>query len=111
LQTLYYGPGAGSEATASAIIADILDVARLLQSPASAVPPLGFAETNDNATILPITKICCSYYLRLHNLGSIIQLINTNPNDGTHYIVQLLQPKNRGVQSLAITLIFMCSDY
>lgn len=65
-QTLYYGPGAGSEATASAIIADILDVARLLQSPTSAVPPLGFAETNDNATILPITKICCSYYLRLH---------------------------------------------
>ncbi|MCK5894653.1 MAG: homoserine dehydrogenase [Endozoicomonadaceae bacterium] len=65
-QTLYYGPGAGSEATASAVIADIIDVARLQQSPASAVPPLGFVETDSRTTILPVTKICCSYYLRLH---------------------------------------------
>lgn len=66
VQTLYYGPGAGSEATASAVIANIIDVARLQQSPASAVPHLGFVETDNSATILPITKTCCSYYLRLH---------------------------------------------
>ena len=40
--TLFYGPGAGSEPTASAVIADIVDVARTMDSyPDSWVPPLG----------------------------------------------------------------------
>ncbi|GAA4648345.1 homoserine dehydrogenase [Kistimonas scapharcae] len=65
-QTLYYGPGAGSDATASAVIADILDVARLLDAPTAAVAPLGFVESDQQIPVLPIDKIHCSYYLRLH---------------------------------------------
>ncbi len=65
--TLYYGAGAGAEATASAVIADIVDVARGLQcEPASRVPHLGFApEAVRNYAVLDITDIETAYYLRL----------------------------------------------
>ncbi len=65
--TLYYGAGAGAEATASAVIADIVDVARGLQcAPASRVPHLGFAPgAVSDYPVLDITAIETAYYLRL----------------------------------------------
>ncbi len=65
--TLYYGAGAGAEATASAVIADIVDVARGLQcAPASRVPHLGFApDAVREYPVLDITAIETAYYLRL----------------------------------------------
>jgi homoserine dehydrogenase len=65
--TLYYGPGAGAEPTASAVVADIIDVARVLDQPVSAqVPGLGFqAEALGEAGILPIEEIETAYYLRM----------------------------------------------
>ncbi len=65
--TLYYGPGAGAEPTASAVVADIIDVARVLGQPVSTqVPGLGFqADALDAAGVLPIDEIESAYYLRM----------------------------------------------
>jgi len=65
--TLYYGAGAGAEATASAVAADIIDVARTLTSdPENRVPHLAFqADALSNLPILDISQITTAYYLRL----------------------------------------------
>ena len=69
--TLYYGKGAGSEPTASAVIADLVDVTRLhTADPLNRVPHLAFQpETFDqamsNLPVLPMEKVVTSYYLRL----------------------------------------------
>lgn len=65
--TLYYGAGAGAEPTASAVVADLMDVARLSSATAAQrVPYLGFqaGQLND-LPILPISEINSAYYLRL----------------------------------------------
>ncbi len=65
--TLYSGRGAGSEATASAVIADLVDVTRMLTSdPEHRVPHLAFQPDQLRDTpILPIEKVETAYYLRL----------------------------------------------
>lgn len=65
--TLYYGPGAGSEPTASSVIADVVDLARMLSAePENRVPYLGFVSNSlQNHTILPMGEIETGYYLRL----------------------------------------------
>ncbi|OQW70189.1 MAG: homoserine dehydrogenase [Proteobacteria bacterium ST_bin12] len=65
--TLYYGAGAGAEPTASAVVSDLMDVARLSSaSAAQRVPYLGFqaGQLND-LPILPIAQVTSAYYLRL----------------------------------------------
>ena len=66
--TLYYGPGAGSEPTASAVVADVVDVARALTTdPNNRVPHLAFqADRLSDLPILPITDVETGYYLRMH---------------------------------------------
>ncbi|MCK4865263.1 MAG: homoserine dehydrogenase [Gammaproteobacteria bacterium] len=65
--TLYYGPGAGDEPTASAVVADIIDVVRVLTSdPENRVPHLAFQP--DSLSDLPILKmedVETAYYLRM----------------------------------------------
>lgn len=69
-QTMYYGPGAGDEATASAVIADVVDVARTVASGSSQrVPFLGFEESAlDSLDVLPMEDIQSAYYLRIQAL-------------------------------------------
>ena len=66
-QTLYYGAGAGSEATASAVIADLVDIARFMRLDASVpVPYLGFSQSRiRNLPVLHIEEITSAYYLRV----------------------------------------------
>jgi len=66
-QTLYYGPGAGAEATASAVVADIVDVVRTLTADRdNRVPHLAFQPTElSDAPILPVEETTSAYYLRL----------------------------------------------
>lgn len=66
--TLYYGAGAGSEATASAVVADIIDIVRTLTTdPENRVPHLAFQpDALKDTPILPITDVVTSYYLRIH---------------------------------------------
>ena len=65
--TLYYGQGAGSEPTASAVIADLVDIARMQTSDMlHRVPYLGFLpEALSGKSVLPMDEVCTSYYLRL----------------------------------------------
>ena len=65
--TLYYGKGAGSEPTASAVIADLVDIARLhTADPLNRVPHLAFQpDAMSSLSVLPMSEVVTSYYLRL----------------------------------------------
>ncbi len=65
--TLYYGAGAGSEPTASAVIADVVDVARVLTTdPNNRVPHLAFQPNKlSDVSILPMDEVETAYYLRM----------------------------------------------
>ena len=66
-QTLYYGKGAGEEPTASAVVADLVDVTRLhTADPEHRVPHLAFQpEAMVDIPVLPIEEVRCGYYLRM----------------------------------------------
>ena len=68
--TLYYGKGAGAEPTASAVIADLVDVTRLhTADPEHRVPHLAFQPDQiTDVPVLPIEEVETSYYLRLRVL-------------------------------------------
>jgi len=63
-ETLYYGPGAGGDATASAVVANIIDIARSGKS----TPMLGFNKPMEGSqlTLKPTEKIESKYYLRVN---------------------------------------------
>lgn len=63
-ETLYYGPGAGGDATASAVVANIIDIARSGKS----TPMLGFDRPMEGKalTLKPTEKIESKYYLRVN---------------------------------------------
>ncbi len=65
--TLYYGAGAGSEPTASAVIADVIDVARVLTTdPNNRVPHLAFQPNKlSDIPVLPMDEVVTAYYLRM----------------------------------------------
>src|SRR3989339_1969727 len=65
--TLYYGKGAGAEPTASAVIADLVDVTRMhTADPEHRVPHLAFQpDALEDTPILPLSEVETSYYLRL----------------------------------------------
>lgn len=65
--TLYYGAGAGAEPTASAVVADLVDIARLANASAEQrVPYLGFQlEQQVVLNVLPISEVSSAYYLRM----------------------------------------------
>ena len=77
--TLYYGKGAGSEPTASAVIADLVDITRLhTADPLNRVPHLAFQpDALSDLVVLPMSEIVTSYYLRLRvadEAGELAQL-------------------------------------
>lgn len=84
--TLYYGAGAGSDPTASAVVADIVDVVRALTSdPENRVPHLAFKpDSLDNTPILSMSKVITSYYLRIATedklgvLADITRILSVN---------------------------------
>ncbi len=65
--TLHYGAGAGAEATASAVVADLVDIVRALTSdPENRVPHLAFQpDALSDLPILPMESIETAYYLRM----------------------------------------------
>jgi homoserine dehydrogenase len=65
--TLYYGKGAGAEPTASAVVADLVDITRLATAdPDHRVPHLAFQPDElRNTPILPMEQVVTSFYLRL----------------------------------------------
>ncbi len=76
--TLYYGKGAGSEPTASAVIADLVDITRLATANAEhRVPYLAFQPNEMSDTpILPMAEVTSSYYLRIRVADTVGVLAN-----------------------------------
>ncbi|KLT72544.1 homoserine dehydrogenase [Neisseria arctica] len=82
-ETLYYGPGAGSLPTASAVVADIIDISRLITADSgNRVPHLAFQASEVKAQrMLDMDEIISSYYLRVEAddkpgvLGQIANLL------------------------------------
>lgn len=68
-ETMYYGPGAGGDATASAVISDLIDIARVGQSS----PMLGFKRTLEGSgfTLMDINEIVTNYYLRVKVIDQV----------------------------------------
>lgn len=114
--TLYYGAGAGSEATASAVIADVIRVSRLCGEGSDlSVPQLGFShEKLNNYRVLPIEETETAYYLRisaldkpgvLSNISQILSgagisieaLIQKEPKDGQDEVPVILLT-NRAIE-------------
>ena len=69
-QTMYYGAGAGAEPTASAVVADLVDVARMLRAdPEHRVPHLAFQPGQlSRIAVLPMGEVETAYYLRMRVL-------------------------------------------
>ncbi len=65
--TMYFGRGAGEKPTASAVVADVLDIARVMpDSVASLAPPMAFSQASRKPlATLPMADVECEYYLRL----------------------------------------------
>lgn len=101
-ETLYYGPGAGGDATASSVIADIIDIAR-----GNTNPMLGYKKPlESNMTLLPKDEITSHYYLRvsvedrkgvlaevtnlLSNLDISIEAMMQKPDNDKDSCVELL---------------------
>jgi len=65
--TMYYGAGAGAEPTASAVVADLVDITRLhTADPDHRVPHLAFQpDRMSNIKVLPMDEVVTSYYLRM----------------------------------------------
>jgi len=65
--TLYSGPGAGAEATASAVVADLIDLARQVVAGATVpvYPALGYRDASNDSPVLAIEEIDAEYYLRI----------------------------------------------
>ncbi|WP_444900895.1 homoserine dehydrogenase [Microbulbifer sp. VAAC004] len=93
--TLYYGAGAGAEATASAVIADIVDVARTLDAkPDQRVPAAGVALAEQGDTlVLPEEDVVTSYYLRIsaHDKPGVMSKVATICSDQGISIEALIQ--------------------
>ena len=107
--TLYYGAGAGAEPTASAVIADIIDVVRALTTdPGNRVPHLAFQpKSMSNIAILPMEEVQTGYYLRVHAVDkpgvlsdvttilgdqgiSIEAIIQKEPDEGATFVPVIL---------------------
>jgi homoserine dehydrogenase len=94
--TMYYGAGAGSEPTASAVLADVIDVTRLLLAePEERVPYLAFQpESLSDARILPMGDVETSYYLRVRvkdQVGVLADLARTLADAGISIDAMLQQ--------------------
>jgi homoserine dehydrogenase len=78
--TLYYGAGAGSLPTASAVVADIIDLARSLDCQQGVVPMQGYnRDSIEEIAVLPIGEVETSFYLRMlaHDEPGVMAEVST----------------------------------
>ena len=84
--TLMTGAGAGKLPTASAVVADIVSIARGITSGRVQPPPLSFFSKKNEAVLMPIEELKSRYYIRLTMsdrtgvLAAITQLFNSTPS-------------------------------
>jgi homoserine dehydrogenase len=117
--TLYYGKGAGSEPTASAVIADLVDIARLHQAtpaqrvPALAFQPSSFAQAQVDLPILPMSQVQTSYYLRLRvadQAGVLAQVTGILAASGISIDAVLQRPADLQASQSTTDLVMLTHD-
>ena len=106
--TFYYGAGAGDEPTASAVIADIVDVARVLTTdPDNRVPPLAFqSNALVDLPILTMDEVNTAFYLRIRvqDRPGVLAEISKILGDGEISIETIMQKQSQNDQ---VTLIIL----
>ena len=115
-ETLYYGPGAGGDATASAVVANIIDIARSGKS----TPMLGFDRPMEGSklTLKPTADIESKYYLRVnvsdkagvlakltkifetHNISIETMLQRPSENESANLLISTHVAKESNVQAM-----------
>ncbi|HQR03277.1 MAG: homoserine dehydrogenase [Proteobacteria bacterium] len=114
--TLYYGKGAGAEPTASAVIADLVDVTRMhTADPENRVPHLAFQPDQlSDLPILPLAEVETAYYLRLRveDKAGVLADITRILADSAISIDALLQrePGEGEAQTDIIILTHVCRE-
>ncbi|MGI0115894.1 homoserine dehydrogenase [Zooshikella sp. RANM57] len=106
--TLFYGAGAGAEPTASAVIADIIDIARAIESP-SHMPALGYQHPlSDELTVLPMGETETAFYLRMSaadHPGVMTQITRILSEEGINIEALLQKEVLEGEQFAAIIML------
>lgn len=107
--TLYYGAGAGDEPTASAVVADIVDVVRALTSdPENRVPHLAFqAESLSDTPILSMDDVETAYYLRMNasDKPGVLAEVTTILGDHDISIEAIIQKEPKGEKQEACVIM------
>jgi homoserine dehydrogenase len=103
-ETLYYGPGAGGDATASAVVANIIDIARSGKS----TPMLGFNRPMEGSqlTLKPTEKIVSKYYLRINvsdRAGVLARLTKIFEQNSISIETMLQRPTDNASANLLIS--------
>ncbi len=111
--TLYYGAGAGGEPTASAVVADLVDVARMLTAnPENRVPHLAFQPDGlADIPVLPIEEIETAYYLRMgvsDKPGVLAEVIRILAGQGIGIEVMLQKEPNDDALTVPVIIISHC---
>ena len=111
--TLYYGAGAGSEPTASAVVADLVDVVRTITTdPENRVPHLAFHKDNIiDAPIMDMSQVETAYYLRMTvtNKPGVMASIATIFGDRDISIDSILQ-KGSGHRNDDVSIIMLIQN-
>jgi homoserine dehydrogenase len=103
-ETLYYGPGAGGDATASAVVANIIDIARSGKSK----PMLGFDRPMEGKqlTLKPVDEIESKYYLRINvndKAGVLARLTKLFEDNNISIETMLQRPADNNSANLLIS--------
>ena len=103
-ETLYYGPGAGGDATASAVVANIIDIARSGKS----TPMLGFDRPMEGTklTLKPTANIQTKYYLRINvsdKAGVLAKITKIFEDNNISVETMLQRPSNTNSANLLIS--------
>ena len=108
--TLYYGAGAGSEPTASAVVADLVDVVRTITTdPNNRVPHLAFQpDALGDYRILPMEEVVTAFYLRLSvvNRPGVMAAIATIFGESNISIQSVIQ-KGSGIPDDDVSIIML----
>lgn len=110
--TLYYGAGAGSEPTASAVVADVIDVVRALTvDPENRVPHLAFQEDAlSDIPVLDMADVTTAYYLRMQvadKLGVMARIAGVIADHGISIeAIKQLEPAEGDTQVQLIMLTY-----
>lgn len=108
-EQLFYGRGAGREPTASAVIGDVVEVARNIGREANGkVPPLGYSDENlSSGRVMDISEITTNYYLRIraHDKPGVLSKIAgimAEHNISIHSVIQ-----KKRVTGAAVPVVFL----